>query len=457
MNSGVITRKHRRVSLENDTIDPSSNSSLPSDPNASDSSDGGCNQTSFKRRRVSLDPLLDLVPSEPSTTGTVSIQPTESNHHATTSHSTNCDSSKIVTRPAIITPSPSTMSIYPPESSGEMFHQSPPSAGLSRCETPEHSLGLEWDMDDALVAPTCSPVDKKIVLSRTNVTNCTRWDSTSSQSSCNDSQLSDHSSPDTMGESTKNHVKIIMSYLKQSRITWREVMNDVLLLSLVLLGIVVLGQGVSIAAQLFSRLQLSGNDCIYVSGGGFSGFWFSLGRLHSIPKQEMTKQRFACYSAGCLGVVSVYTNRTMPDLYAMASGLQRDWKEGSLHRYHIVQHFVDNLLEGQDFDEDMLSSLHILTSIPQKPMGFRAVLNTPTNMEELKTMLMQTTWIPVAVGSEFTYEGHLDGAFSAMQHPTCHKKVGLANDLTLLTNTLNVNLGKDLVEQFWQLGLDYGI
>eukprot|EP00428_Durinskia_dybowskii_P008324 CAMPEP_0170304654 /NCGR_PEP_ID=MMETSP0116_2-20130129/52677_1 /TAXON_ID=400756 /ORGANISM="Durinskia baltica, Strain CSIRO CS-38" /LENGTH=35 /DNA_ID= /DNA_START= /DNA_END= /DNA_ORIENTATION= len=35
----------------------------------------------------------------------------------------------------------------------------------------------------------------------------------------------------------------------------------------------------------------------------------------------------------------------MPDLYSMASGLQQDWKDGSLHRYHIVQHFVDNLLE----------------------------------------------------------------------------------------------------------------
>lgn len=338
---------------------------------------------------------------------------------------------------------------------------------LSRCETPDiSSLGLEWEVDDTnVLVPTCFQVDKRIMLqSQTSVTTITTLDSTTigSRNMCNKSQLqaltdSYHFPLERMDEPKKQPDKAIVSYLKQSSTTWKEMINDVFLLSLVFLCIVMLGQAVSMGTQLFSRLQVSGNDCIYVSGGGFSGFWFSLGRLHSISKQEMTKQRFACYSAGCLGVVSVYTNRTMPDLYAMASGLQRDWKDGSLHRYHIVQQFVDNLLEDQDFSSDILSSLYILTSVPQNPMGFRAVLNTPRDMVELKTMLMQTTWIPVAVGSGFTYEGHLDGAFSVMQHPTCHKKVGLATDWTLLTNTLNVNLGKDLVEQFWQLGLDYGI
>lgn len=341
-----------------------------------------------------------------------------------------------------------------------MLHQSTSSSTLSRCDTSENSLGLEWEVDDIVSACVCAPVQEKIALSQTTVTKLTALDSTTSQNVSNDYQTPflnecDNFPPNHIDETREKRVKAVPSFLKQSRTAWREIANDVFLLSLVLLAVVMIGQGVSMSTQ--ARLQVSGNDCIYVSGGGFSGFWFSLGRLHSISKREMTQQRFACYSAGCLGVVSVYTNWTMPDLYAMASGLQRDWQDGSLHRYHIVEQFVDNLLQDQDFDEDILSSLHILTSVPQKPMGFRAVLNTPRNMEELRTMLMQTTWIPMAVGSEFTYKGHLDGAFSAMQHPICHKKVGLASDWTLLTNTLNVNLGKDLVEQFWQLGLDYGI
>lgn len=175
----------------------------------------------------------------------------------------------------------------------------------------------------------------------------------------------------------------------------------------------------------------------------------------------MRQERFACYSAGCLGVVSVYANYSMPQLFDMASGLQRDWNDGTLNRYHVVEDFVDHLLKDQVLEPDVLQSLYILTSVPKEhhgnKVGFSAVMRQPTTMEELRLYLRQSTWIPLATGSGMTLDGHLDGAFSALQHPTCQKHVGLANDWDLLTNTLNVNLGPDHVEQFWQMGLEYGI
>ena len=170
----------------------------------------------------------------------------------------------------------------------------------------------------------------------------------------------------------------------------------------------------------------------------------------------MTEQNFACYSAGCLGVVAVYANHAMPDLYRMASGLQREWNQGNLNRYHVVEDFVDQLLEGQSFEPAVLHSLYILTSVPEA-WGFRTVMRQPTSMEDLAVMLRQSAWIPLATGSSYTLEGHMDGGFSVVQHPTCRKHVGLANDWDLLRNTLNVNLGEAHVQQFWQLGLDYGI
>jgi hypothetical protein len=171
----------------------------------------------------------------------------------------------------------------------------------------------------------------------------------------------------------------------------------------------------------------------------------------------MTEQRFACYSAGCLGVVAVYANHAMPDLYRMASGLQREWNQGTLNRYHVVEDFVDQLLEGQSFEPAVLNSLYILTSVPESWGFFRTVMRQPTSMEDLAVMLRQSAWIPLATGSSYTLEGHMDGGFSVLQHPTCQKHVGLANDWNLLMNTLNVNLGEAHVQQFWQLGLDYGI
>jgi hypothetical protein len=170
----------------------------------------------------------------------------------------------------------------------------------------------------------------------------------------------------------------------------------------------------------------------------------------------MTEHRIACYSAGCLGAVAVYANHSMPDLYRMASGLQRDWRNGNLNRYHVVEDFIDQLLEGQSFEPNVLESLYILTSVPE-PWGFRAVMRQPTSMTSLALMLRQSAWIPLATGITYTLEGHMDGGFSAFQHPVCQMKLGLPNDWNVLTNTLNVNLGEAHVQEFWQLGLDVGI
>ena len=175
MISGANTRKHRRLNVENETEDGSSNFSLSSDTLTSDSLELGSNHNSFKRRRVSLDPWLDSVPSEPSTTGTLPVQQLESHHPATT-HSSQFHSRKL------ITPSPSTMSINPPDSSGEVFQRYPSSSMLPRCETPESSsLGHDWEVDDNLSASTCSQVDNKVVLSPSNATSITSLDSISRQ------------------------------------------------------------------------------------------------------------------------------------------------------------------------------------------------------------------------------------------------------------------------------------
>jgi hypothetical protein len=241
-----------------------------------------------------------------------------------------------------------------------------------------------------------------------------------------------------------------------------------LLLSLVLVTLLI-AVSCSIRNQYSAKLSFPENDCIYVSGGGFSGFWFSLGRLHTIPEPE--KAHYVCYSAGCLGVVATLANQTMQELYETASTIQKHWQSGDLHRYHIVDTFVDKLLDSSSssFDESKLSALHIMTSTTtpssdddadssSSPFGLlQASMQTPTDMEHLKTLLMQTTWIPLVVGSEYTHDGHMDGFFSMWQHPTCNKYVGLAPNVDLFFNALNVNLGAQSVEKFWNMGLEYGL
>jgi hypothetical protein len=289
-------------------------------------------------------------------------------------------------------------------------------------------------------------------------------------------------------------------------------------------------------------------DCIYVPGGGFSGFWFTLGRLSALSSQQIHQDTFVCYSAGCLGVVATliqhlqqelqqqeqqHLQRHLPltinatttstvsghqELYAMARGIQLEWLEGSLHRYDVVETFSDRMMDTltsmsllQDnahadslarrprerFWHAIQNNLHIVTSKPattttttttnsvksRHALLLDATMQRPHDLQSLKRMLLQTTWIPMAVGSSFSHQGHLDGAFTVLQHPSCRRDVGLvvpkrkhysnenhgwlatansylaliSDSWKLWSNTLNVNLGKQEVDDLFQMGFDYGV
>ena len=51
----------------------------------------------------------------------------------------------------------------------------------------------------------------------------------------------------------------------------------------------------------------------------------------------------------------------------------------------------------------------------------------------------------------------MDGAFTSMFHPKCHSTIGLPYNVHVYMNVLNVNLRREQVNQFWNLGLQYGL
>ena len=253
-------------------------------------------------------------------------------------------------------------------------------------------------------------------------------------------------------------------------------------------------------------------DCIYVPGGGFSGFWFSLGRLHSI--QNPHNETFVCYSAGCLGVVATLVhhgellmnggvvgstnNEHYHHLYDMARSIQIEWDKGNLHRYRVVESFIDGLVEKLEEDSNdefmtlfldtIRTNMNVVTTtyeddksdgnmlLPQSILP-KAVIRRPSDLASLKRLLLQSAWIPIATGSSWTHKGHFDGAFSTTQHPKCSRTVGLdaspsatttedltsttsawlKNQIVLLGNALNVNLGREQVGELWKLGMERGV
>mmetsp|Transcript_24178 Transcript_24178/g.35825 ORF Transcript_24178/g.35825 Transcript_24178/m.35825 type:complete len:516 (+) Transcript_24178:47-1594(+) len=228
-------------------------------------------------------------------------------------------------------------------------------------------------------------------------------------------------------------------------------------------------------------------DSVCVPGAGFSGFWFTLGRLRSMP--DPASKSYYCYSAGCLGVVATLANRTMEEMYDIASGAQRLWQDGTIGRYDVVPRFVDQLLdldaddgvvkdtapkrmeaggnltttveEPTMTDVNLLSKIHIITTT-KGFMGVRHEVRTPQSIQELRKGLIHTTWIPYATGGSLwnydaqTDDHHMDGAFSVKTHPRCTYHLDPPFMMDLFLNVINVNLGRDKVEKYWDAGVDFG-
>lgn len=172
-------------------------------------------------------------------------------------------------------------------------------------------------------------------------------------------------------------------------------------------GLVVLCVVVFGANGVFFPRGHVGPNTVYVPGAGFSGFWFTLGRLRSIP--EPASKDFYCFSAGCLGVVAIFSNFTIGEVSEMAIGVQSKWRTGEISQYQVVTKFLDVLLQRFEDDDtaaaqngstssgenplSLLPRLHVITSVLGKYYGMNHIIRTPQNVVELREMLLQTTWM----------------------------------------------------------------
>mmetsp|Transcript_11582 Transcript_11582/g.21093 ORF Transcript_11582/g.21093 Transcript_11582/m.21093 type:complete len:164 (-) Transcript_11582:560-1051(-) len=159
-----------------------------------------------------------------------------------------------------------------------------------------------------------------------------------------------------------------------------------------------------------------GPNSVYVPGAGFSGFWFTLGRLQSMDRPQ--DKEYYCFSAGCLETVATLTNRPIHEMLVLANGAQNDWRQGRIGMYDVTSKFIDGLL-GLDeshtyqtttshestsssplmngvspnlMDLVVLGKIHVVTTA-RVFSGLRHVIRTPTTIAELREMLIQTTFM----------------------------------------------------------------
>lgn len=260
------------------------------------------------------------------------------------------------------------------------------------------------------------------------------------------------------------------------------------------------------------KFQSSNALHVYIPGAGFSGFFYTLGRLHSLQNRNNVTSNpidneYYCFSAGCLALVATLMDVPLHSVVEMALGAREGWRRGEIGRYDVVNDFVDRLLDEtrscnerthQSSSHDVIHSFVNTNATKQYPHKIHHYLpkikiitsawnkhnptitqriRTPSSLIELKEMLLQTTWIPFITGptlGKFDAFGeyHNDGGFAALIYGwkylfgyadsdvttgrTRHA-LKLPWDVELMFHGLNIALDKEKAVHFWNRGILHGI
>mmetsp|Transcript_17957 Transcript_17957/g.39822 ORF Transcript_17957/g.39822 Transcript_17957/m.39822 type:complete len:284 (-) Transcript_17957:1911-2762(-) len=252
------------------------------------------------------------------------------------------------------------------------------------------------------------------------------------------------------------------------------------------------GQGEQSLREIDAARRRKGIVDVYVPGAGFSGFFYMLGRLQSV--NWTPHNRFHCFSAGCLALTATLLEAPIEEVVELALSSRSRVVHGEISRFDVLEDFVESLLDdgsqplamsmsNQNRTDQLSASklrnlerhlpyINILTSTYDMQhvastgglvgRHFRSV----STIAELKTALVQTTWIPTITGKSFAsldmMSGayHNDGAFSGLLRGfgvDFDLSLLLPWDLALLSNSLNLFMTTDQALEFWRVGVQRGI
>lgn len=260
---------------------------------------------------------------------------------------------------------------------------------------------------------------------------------------------------------------------------------------------------------------------VYIPGAGFSGFFYTLGRLqalHQSSYHNSSSFQYYCFSAGCLALLTSLLQLPVDSAVKLAHSSRNRWILGEISRYDVVKHFVDGLLDVEDVDVDapiptegmwnetideqdvecrdfqcnsteggrilenaqyttkrndidvreFLPRINVITSTWDAQHFISQRIQQPSSVEHLKELMIQTTWIPFVTGSSFwKREGdnfHNDGAFAGLFkheyffYPSQYQhSLLLPWSFDLLSNGLNILLGHDRAVHYWEEGYSRGV
>lgn len=181
------------------------------------------------------------------------------------------------------------------------------------------------------------------------------------------------------------------------------------------------------------------SDCVYIRGGGFSGFWYYYGYLQN---NKIANKPIYCYSSGCVAYVASISNNNNNNfsyVYDFAHNLLIDYKNNIINSYELKEIYIDFIANTISNIENY--NLNILTS---NYLG-QCIIKKPATISELIVALDETTNIPI-ITTKLNFSKKIDGAGCITFINKCATIIELPYDYKIYRNILNINLSyKDII------------
>ena len=197
---------------------------------------------------------------------------------------------------------------------------------------------------------------------------------------------------------------------------------------------------------------------------------------------ESPTYEYYCFSSGCLALTTHLMQKNVDSALHLAQSSRQQFISGNISLYNVVGKFVDGLLFENGDETHLLNSnattrhhhhlnqylprIHVITTSWNNTNLPSQSIRRPSSVDELKQMLIQTTWIPFVTGSSwFDGDYHNDGGFAIVfglkgLKQTCDSNcysLKLPWRLDLLGNFLNIFLSRERAVSFWEEGMKRGI
>lgn len=181
----------------------------------------------------------------------------------------------------------------------------------------------------------------------------------------------------------------------------------------------------------------SKEHCLLVHGGGYSGFWNTLGKLNSYPL--IKSQNIYCYSSGCLALLAKVNNININLVIDEAYSLMNATLKNYTNFYQIREKFITFLLDSYN-PELVHFNISVISSNSLGKCFFHTINWDFNNHNYNKKLILDSTYIPAITGYYLESRHRYDGAFCHWNLPRCFHQIYPDLNYLNLRNIFNYHL-----------------